>query len=317
MLLKIPTTEAVLEGIVWHYTDVQGFKGIVESEGLWATNADFLNDPTELKYGVELLIGRLSERLAEEKRVEEQANLKYILEAFKDSSGFFEFQTSQFYLLSASVEGDSLNQWAHYAGGGGVAVGICAQYDLQIVDRDRKLVPFELGNWEYMKLWNPCYISSGWRKVLYDPDLQIDQLDELISFYLRSMRKESLPESATGIKENPSKTADDFWRTARLVCSYLKHPSFKDEREVRAIYHDYRGDLSHFRATQKSIVPYLETRFGSAPVRGEANIPHLAHVRLGPGATRKEIRATKEFLQARGFNSTKVTMSVSPYLPSR
>lgn len=84
MLLRIPTTEAVLEGIVWHYTDVQGFKGIVESEGLWATNADFLNDPTELKYGVELLIERLSERLAEEKQVEEQANLKYILEVFRD-----------------------------------------------------------------------------------------------------------------------------------------------------------------------------------------------------------------------------------------
>ncbi|WP_308606325.1 DUF2971 domain-containing protein [uncultured Corynebacterium sp.] len=317
MLLRIPTTEAVLEGIVWHYTDVQGFKGIIESEGLWATNADFLNDPTELKYGVELLIERLSERLAEEKQVEEQANLKYILEVFRDASGFFESQTSQFYLLSASVEGDSLNQWAHYAGGGGVAVGICAQYNLQIVDRDRKLVPFTLGNSEYGKLGNPCYISSGWRKVLYDPDRQINQLDELINFYLRPMRNETLSESAMDAKEKPSKTVEDFWTSARLVCSYLKHPSFKDEREVRAIYHDYRGDLSHFRATQKSIVPYLETRFGSVPVRGEANIPHLSHVRLGPGATKKEIRATKEFLKARGFNSTMVTMSVSPYLPSR
>ena len=131
------------------------------------------------------------------------------------------------------------------------------------------------------------------------------------------MRKETPSESEMEARENPSKTVKDFWRTALLVCSYLKHPSFKDEREVRAIYHDYRGDLSHFRATQKSIVPYLATRFGSVPVRGETDTPHLAHVRLGPGATENEIRATKEFLEAKGFSSTKVSKSVSPYLPSR
>jgi hypothetical protein len=38
--------------IVYHYTDAAGFLGIISSGRFWATNADFLNDPSETTFAL-------------------------------------------------------------------------------------------------------------------------------------------------------------------------------------------------------------------------------------------------------------------------
>lgn len=38
---------------IYHYTDLNGLKGIIESEALWATNINFLNDKNEYIHGFE------------------------------------------------------------------------------------------------------------------------------------------------------------------------------------------------------------------------------------------------------------------------
>src|SRR5208283_3832785 len=42
-------------GVLYHYTRVEGLKGIVETNELWATSAHFLNDSAEVTYGYEVL----------------------------------------------------------------------------------------------------------------------------------------------------------------------------------------------------------------------------------------------------------------------
>jgi hypothetical protein len=36
------------QDLLYHYTDAGGLMGILESQRLWASNAAYLNDPTEL-----------------------------------------------------------------------------------------------------------------------------------------------------------------------------------------------------------------------------------------------------------------------------
>jgi hypothetical protein len=38
------------EEVLYHYTDAHGLLGIVQSRQLWASNAAFLNDSTEVTY---------------------------------------------------------------------------------------------------------------------------------------------------------------------------------------------------------------------------------------------------------------------------
>lgn len=43
------------EDLLYHYTDSAGLIGIITSSTLWATNAAFLNDTQEMRYGAELI----------------------------------------------------------------------------------------------------------------------------------------------------------------------------------------------------------------------------------------------------------------------
>ena len=38
------------QDLLFHYTDAAGLMGILENQRLWASNAAYLNDPTELLY---------------------------------------------------------------------------------------------------------------------------------------------------------------------------------------------------------------------------------------------------------------------------
>ena len=40
--------------LLYHYTDVHGFKGIVESRELWATHIQYLNDAQGFDYATDL-----------------------------------------------------------------------------------------------------------------------------------------------------------------------------------------------------------------------------------------------------------------------
>ncbi len=39
---------------LYHYTTVTGLKGIIESESVWFTDFRHMNDPSEIKHGIEL-----------------------------------------------------------------------------------------------------------------------------------------------------------------------------------------------------------------------------------------------------------------------
>ena len=52
--------------ILWHYTNAEGFYGIVSSHLLRLADAQFLNDRTERTYGVEMVID-IIDRVAKSK----------------------------------------------------------------------------------------------------------------------------------------------------------------------------------------------------------------------------------------------------------
>ena len=47
---------------LFHYTNVEGVMGIVESKSLWASNAAFMSDPSEMRYAADLLRDAFAKR---------------------------------------------------------------------------------------------------------------------------------------------------------------------------------------------------------------------------------------------------------------
>ena|ERR1700722_10892193 len=70
---KFESTELsdTISGPLFHYTKPPAFDGIVRNEELWLTSIFQLNDPVELKYGMEIVVEEIRKQVALEKRVVE------------------------------------------------------------------------------------------------------------------------------------------------------------------------------------------------------------------------------------------------------
>ena len=115
---------AAIEGspsssVIYHYTNDIGLRGIIETGKLWFTDIFNLNDPTELKHGIEPAIELLTAE-CDENRPEVERFSKNLTEMLR---GGIE-QMAHFFTCSFSEAGDDLGQWRAYADNGrGYAIG--------------------------------------------------------------------------------------------------------------------------------------------------------------------------------------------------
>lgn len=109
---------------IYHYTDGTGLKGILESGKLWFTDIFNLNDPSELRHGVNLAADRMSSvaNSADSRPEAKQfaANFSALV------AGGIE-RVAHFFVCCFSRNGDDLGQWRAYGDDGrGYAIGFDA-----------------------------------------------------------------------------------------------------------------------------------------------------------------------------------------------
>jgi hypothetical protein len=95
---------------LYHYTDAQGFKGIVESRELWATHIQYLNDAQEYHHAAELAARVLLERAQAAADPHEQA----ILGRLNAATDLHTMAEQSVCVTSFSAAGDDLSQWRGY-----------------------------------------------------------------------------------------------------------------------------------------------------------------------------------------------------------
>ena len=103
---------------IYHYTDLNGLKGIIESGSLWATHFSFLNDSNELTHGMNCLENAL-QYLRDDFNPK---TLKFIEQAL---THFRMHRAAHVYNLSFCLEPDLLSQWRGY----GSSQGVCLEFD--------------------------------------------------------------------------------------------------------------------------------------------------------------------------------------------
>ena len=103
-----------IEDPLYHYTTARGLFGIIASSSLWATNFSYLNDATEVHYGMEVLKTLLEREmdlhLTDGFGPVLAATLEGIERVFSDS---------EFYLTCFCAKADLLSQWRGYGSLGG------------------------------------------------------------------------------------------------------------------------------------------------------------------------------------------------------
>src|SRR5262245_44571126 len=99
---------------LYHYTDLAGFKGIVDTGDLWLTHLRFSNDNEELTHGIEVVSRKLEERLKNDS-LERQGYLQRLKELLDQPVA------DGVYICCFCQSNNLLSQWRGYgANGSGV-----------------------------------------------------------------------------------------------------------------------------------------------------------------------------------------------------
>lgn len=187
-----------LPNVVYHYTTADGLLGILRSGTIWATNARYMNDASEIIYGRNLVRDVLREEAEGE-----TGHFRTWLEDFVDLVERVH-EGHDTYLACFCESGDLLSQWRAYGSGRGFAAGF----------RGAALANLE---------------PSTLLRVEYDPQVQQGGVRETVRIHLRHLRAAVKEKRGSDVPA----ISGAFALMLTLWVAALKHPSFAEEREWR------------------------------------------------------------------------------------
>lgn len=213
---------------LFHYTDVNAVKSIIENGKMWLTDSRFLNDSQEMHDGVERIIKFLEHQKKHFSHRHECLELAAGYLAQDLGLGpYFKSERRPVYVCSFSEQGDLLSQWRAYG-----------SYAVEFESDD---IPLEI---------KPC---------VYDVDEKNAQASHEALAALEIVANEM--KNDDGLCGAPS-----FEAVANLVslAATFKDSSFSEEQEVRLVLgHDKDPMFDQrlkviFRAKGGYLIPYVE-----------------------------------------------------------
>jgi len=218
---------------LYHYTTPAGATGILTNRVIWASDARYLNDISELSY-IHTVIATVAQELSEEfphgpARTFLDAASDRLLEAF---TGPYDI-----YVACFCSCGDLLSQWRSYAAGG---LGYALGFEPEPMRTDTGLLL---------------------RRVTYDPAKQQELTREVLAFMASGLA--ALNAGATDY--GPVAALIEAGGTLAEAAFCFKHPGFKEEQEWRLVLPVLKGQHPgdsevQFRETEVGLMPYVEVR---------------------------------------------------------
>jgi hypothetical protein len=315
--------------IVYHYTDMQAFGGMVERTGLWATDFRYLNDSRELTYTWEPFVQRLRDLSADEgpHAASYAAQLKAL--ELMNSTDLMLYDDSIFVACFTELD-DAVSQWSRYgANGHGVAMG----FDSEAIQALKapffnhapggELLPVTDQNKRHVD-W-PAYLQ----KVKYGDEERDQLVDGLLGIVERICEDE---ESSGHFDHN---VGNCIFQTTAMVyrLPLIKHDAFADELEWRVTIAEHMGGRSLLQLTAlgKLGTPFsdfaqgalttLDVRFRpGGPTQFKPYVAldfaheALVDVVLGPAIKNSMAGPTlRRMLDRNGFRHTALRRSTLPY----
>jgi Protein of unknown function (DUF2971) len=270
--------------LLYHYTSLASFVGIVKSKSLYATDILYLNDLLEYRHARQMIARRIEERLSEPAELCDKTALRWYLKLLADSV------TEPVYVASFSEKADDISQWRGYVPAG---KGICLGFDSVALREAAHSIQSPV---------TPAKRFGALGKVIYVSDDEGPSFNDFITSacqYLdiingdvvRAVAGEGLINHGT---------------------PFYKHASFKDEAEWRVVLWSRPGYESplevEFRMGASTLVPFAHLRLASVAAH------FLKKVIVGPTPNMDlSASAAEGFLRSSGLESVSVHTSQVPY----
>lgn len=260
--------------VLFHYTSHAGLLGIIQSGGMYLSDARFLNDSSELHYGVEVMVAALKRKAGSSALLAGRVDEILRLLGGNPSRGDGPVSDMRFYVASFCEDGNLLSQWRAYSGPwSGCSIG----FDSARLDPDR----------------------SQLRRVLYDREEQDALADLAVDACIDVLQG---PEDAYNLSILVESAVE-------RVAPQIKNPVFAAEKEWRLV-HAQRGTATKFREQRGGVVPYmlrdLRCDSGTTPLLPIVEVCHGPSERLSLNQL-----ATTEVLQAHGYREAGIAITGS------
>ncbi|WP_105172906.1 DUF2971 domain-containing protein [Pseudoalteromonas sp. T1lg24] len=260
------------DGLIYHYTSIQGFLGIIETQSLWVTSINGVNDSLEGKLHDSLLKSALAnlslsplDVIEFMEKYQKSNPITPHLRKIPDMEGNPEFIdtlrdlckgtmgeliSSSLNFISAALlphiccfsnQRDKLSQWRAYGDDG---KGVVLAFDRAEIESSIK-----------KDLGFPVEV----RDVIYDKAEQESYSKELVQRLIRHMMIKQTNSSLESVK-----VSKDYFISPLLFKNY----TFSEEEEVRLIYNSSDAKDSKFRCVNGNIVSYYEHAFHAQSLKG-------------------------------------------------
>ncbi len=266
--------------ILYHYTDTPGLMGIFSSSQLWATDAMYTNDRTEVLHSLVML--RL---VLDELGLDRMADLA--VDTMLIAAEEF-YTVVQVLAVSFCKDGDLLSQWRGYGQAGGYSIGFDSKVLKSLTTKDVMITP-----------------------VVYNPETQEQQIHTLVGRW-RELFVDTDPKEFN--KQNRRLSAFIFAQALIFLAATFKSHGFHEEAEWRLAYRrqvlakddtaltlgfrDRKGMVASF-----AHIPLPEVKDGRGPAR---------RIVLGPTANPNLVGfGLYQYLQSLGYSADAVEIAPS------
>lgn len=252
-------------GVVYHYTSLEALHGIVKQGVLWASDASHLNDRAELRYALENMRFLMS-------------NSRQLGPSQQPLDAIFRPGLARQFVACFSKARDQLSQWRAY----GKRIGVSIAFDRSHLDHALNGRRGEVFDCQYLK-------SSEFATLR-------EELDEVLQTLSTSGALNEKGELIDMSVQN------ELTQKVIKIATYIKHPSFAEEQEVRLGFaSDQAFESIQFRSSHESLVPFLEIdldgrRIGMESRRRYANNLGMLEIVVWPSDVGSEILDAIELL---------------------
>jgi len=289
-----------LPKILYHYTDLDGLKGIIDKKCLWATDIYYLNDFSEMSYAFDFISERIDtflKTIPDENRHNKGMRTYFDDEIITEFEFFEELtklingikksqQEYTSFICSFSKDSDKLSQWRGYCPKEG---GYCVAFDT------KKLI--NLGERQSFEICECLYIPEK------DQGKTVNKIIETIQELFSNSSKEY------GDKDILFGALVKFY----FVAPRLKDPAFKEETEWRFFMNStkslsFNTDNVTYRKGSKMLIPYTNFQLSEET----KNLP-IKGIIVGPMSNQELAkRSLDNYLSDKGFKCD-ITLSPIPY----
>lgn len=280
------TDPAKTEATLFHYTNAAGLVGIIKNRELWATESNYLNDPTEVSFAAKVLVGLLQQRLESEdtnERARAQAVIALLEGGYVDPHSPDQYREDRSYISSFSRSDQSLTLWRLYGGRNGFSIGFDDERLLQWVGHElpsQEREGLSRVEQEERDGHDANYLlDARIQDVVYGANHVAPFLDEVMA----------VPND----DENPFRF-EALLRGVLSKLSSIKHEAYEDEREARMIVqelHHHAIDPSVRVSAAGALVAYRKVVFPFEAVQS---------ITMAPGANAAQTRRAILALSAQG-----------------